>query len=167
MYSRTPQMERRRVQASALLVPRFQPSERRFRPIVLDAVPTAIQKVAMKACLLRVSQLIFAVFVEAGPGSRADRERTLLRVQCLVDLNKKCVLDNLFDWKFNLDRLLPMQMHVPDPSLEITTRLAIVEKLTSKDLLYRHRLRAGITENNLHGLVRQSQNSGILVVSWC
>ena len=158
MYSRTPLMERRRVQASALLVPRFQPTERRFRPIVLDT---------MKACLLRVSQLIFAVFVEAGPGSRADRERTLLRVQCLVDLNKKCALDNLFDWKFKLDRLLPMQMHVPDPSLEITTRLAIVEKMTSKDLLYRHRLRAGITENNLHGLVRQSQNSGILVVSWC
>ena len=40
--------------------------------------------------------MIFAVFVEAGPGSRADREQTLLRVQRRVDLNKKSILDNLF-----------------------------------------------------------------------
>ena len=61
---------------------------------------------AMNAGLLGVSQVIFAVFVEAGPGSRADREQTLLRVQHPVDLNKKSILDNLFDWRFNLDRLL-------------------------------------------------------------
>ena len=50
-----------------------------------------------------------------------------------------------------------MKINVPDPSLQITTQLDIVEKLTSKDPLFRHRLHAVITENNLHGLVRQRQ----------
>ena len=33
--------------------------------------------------------MFFVVFVDAGRGSRADREQTLLRVQCLVGLNKE------------------------------------------------------------------------------
>ena len=41
---RTPQMARGRVQASALLQPRFQLIERRFRPIVLDVIPRPMQK---------------------------------------------------------------------------------------------------------------------------
>ena len=157
MYLRTSPMARGRVQASALLEPRFQLIERRFRPIVLDAVPRTMQKMAMNAGLLGVSQVIFAVFVEAGPGSRADREQTLFRVQCPVGLNKRTILDNLFDWRFNLDRLMRMKMNVPDPSLQITTLLTIVERLTSKDPLFRHRLHTVVTENNLHGLVRQRQ----------
>ena len=48
-----------------------------------------------------------------------------------------------------------MKKNVPDPSLQITNRPAIVENLTSKDPLLRHRLHAVTTENNLHGLVRQ------------
>ena len=144
-------------QVSALLEPRFQLIERRFRPIVLDAVPRTMQKMAMNAGLLGVSQVIFAVFVEAGPGSRADREQTLLRVQCPVGLNKRSILDSLFDWRFNLDRLMRMKMNVPDPSLQITTLLTIVERLTSKDPLFRHRLHTVVAENNLHGLVRQRQ----------
>ena len=52
-----PPMKRRRVQATAMLEPRFQRIERRFRPIVLDAVPEAMQKLAMNACLLGVAQL--------------------------------------------------------------------------------------------------------------
>ena len=106
MYLRTSPMARGRVQASALLEPRFQLIERRFRSIVLDVVPRTMQKMAMNAGLLRVSQVIFAVFVEASPGSRADREQTLLRVQCPAALNKRSILDNFFDWRFNLDRLL-------------------------------------------------------------
>ena len=49
MYLRTSPMARGRVQASALLEPRFQLIERRFRPIVLDAVPRTMQKIAMNA----------------------------------------------------------------------------------------------------------------------
>ena len=90
-------------------------------------------------------------------GTRADREQTLVRVQCPVGLNKKSTLDSLFDWRFNLDRLLRMKMKVPDPSLQITTLLTIVERLTSRDPLFRHRLHTVITENNLHGFVRQRQ----------
>ena len=157
LYLRMPPVARGRVQASALLEPRFRLFERRFRPIVLDVIPRAMQKMVMNAGLLGVSQVIFAVFVEAGPGSRADREQTLLRVQHPVDLNKKSILDNLFDWRFNLDRLLRMKMHVPDPSLQITTLLTIVERLTSGDPLFRHRLHTVVTENNLHGLVRHRQ----------
>ena len=41
MYLRTPPI--------ALLEPRFLPIERRFRPIVLDAVPGMMQKIAMNA----------------------------------------------------------------------------------------------------------------------
>ena len=108
----------------------------------------------MNAGMLGVSQVIFAVFVEAGPGSRADREQTLLRVQCPVGLNKKSTLDSLFGWRFNLDRLLQMKMNVPDPPLQITTLLTIAERLTSRDPLFRHTVN---TESNLHGLVRQRQ----------
>ena len=107
-------MARGRVQASASLEPRFPLIEKRFRPIVLDAIPRDMQKMALNAGLLGVSQVTFAVFVESGPGSRADREQTLLRVQYPVDLDKKSILDNLFDWRFNLDRLLQMKMNVPD-----------------------------------------------------
>ena len=98
-------MARRRVQASALPEPRFQPILRRSTPNVLDAVPRAMQKMAMNACLLGVSQLIFAVLVEVGLRSGADREQTLLRVQCPVGWNKKGTLGNSFDRKLNLDRL--------------------------------------------------------------
>ena len=79
---------------------------------------------------LGVSHLIFAVFVEGCPGSRADRKQTI----CLTGNSTPTI-------------------SAPDPSLQITTLLAIVGKLTSKY----HRLRAVITENNLHGLVRQRQ----------
>ena len=119
MYFRTPPMARGSVLTSAMLDPRFQPIERCFTPIVLDAVPKAMQKMAMNACLLEGSQLMVSVCVGAGPGSRTDRKQTLLRVQCPLGLNKKCILDNLFGWKFNLDRLLRMNMYVPDPSLQI------------------------------------------------
>ena len=145
---------------SALLKPRFQLIERFFQ----TSIPRATQKMAVNAGMLGVPQVIFAVFVEAGPGSRADREQTLLRVQCPVGLNKKSILDSLFDWRFNLDRLLRVKMNVPDPSLQITTLLTIVERLTSRDPLFRRRLHTVITENNLHGLVRQT-NFGILIVS--
>ena len=77
---RAPPMARGRVQTSASLEPRFQLIERRFRPIVLDAVRRKMQKMAMNAGLLGVSQVIFAVLVEGGAGSRPDREQTLLRV---------------------------------------------------------------------------------------
>ena len=109
MYLGTFPMARERVQASVVPEPRFQAIERRFRPIVFDAVPRAIQKMAMNACLLRFSQLIFAVFVEAGLGSRADKDQTLLRAQCPVGLNKKSTLDNLVVWRFNLDHLWRMK----------------------------------------------------------
>ena len=101
LYLRSHPMARGRVQASALLEPRFQLIEQRFRSVVLDAVPRPMQRIAMYACLLGVAQSIFAVFVEAGLGSRADREQTLLRIQCLASLSEKSTLDNLFDWKFN------------------------------------------------------------------
>ena len=127
--------KKRRVQANAMSEPKFQPIERRLSPTALDAVPRGIQKMATNACLLGVFQLIFAVFAEAGPGSRADREQTLLRVQCLVGSNKKSTLDNLFGWRFNCHRLFRMKMNAPDPSIQITTLLAIVEKLTAKDPL--------------------------------
>ena len=128
-----------------------------FRPTVLDVIPRPMQKMAMNAGLLGVSQVSVAVFVEAGLGSRADSEQTLLRIQHPVDLNKKSILDNVFDWRFNLDRLLRMKMNVLDPSLQITTLLTIVERLTSRDPLFRHRLHTVVTENNFHGLVRQRQ----------
>ena len=67
------------------------------------------------------------------------------------------MLDSPHDWRFNLDRLLQMKMNVPDPSLQITTLLTIVERLTSRDPLFRHRLHTVITENILHGLVRHRQ----------
>ena len=95
LYLRTLPMARGRVQVSALLKPRFQLIERFFRPIVFDWVPRATQKVAVNAGMLGVSQVIFAVFVGAGLGSRAYRGQTLLRVQCLVGLNKKSTLDSL------------------------------------------------------------------------
>ena len=75
-------------------------------------------------------------------------EQTLLRVKRPVGLNKKSILDNLFDWKFILERLMRMKMNVPDPSLQITTLLDIVERLTSKDPLFRHRLHTVITGNS-------------------
>ena len=68
LYLRTPPMARVRVQASALLEPRFQLFEQRFRSVVLDALPRPMQRIAMNACLLGVAQSIFAVFVEAGLG---------------------------------------------------------------------------------------------------
>ena len=50
-----------------------------------------------------------------------------------------------------------MKMNVPDPSFQITTLLTIDERFTSRDPLFRHRLHTVVTENNLHGLVRQIQ----------
>ena len=100
----------------------------------------------MLACLLGVAQLIFAVLVEAEPESRADREQTLLRVQCRVDLNKKSILEIWFNWRLNLDRLLRMKRNVPDLSLQITTLHSIVGKLAVKDVPFACR--------HQHGLVR-------------
>ena len=56
-------------------------------------------------------------------------------------------------------------MTVPDPKVQITTLLSIVENLTSNDPLFRHLLHAVITENNRHGLVGTKTNFRILVVS--
>ena len=49
LYPRTPPVARGRAQVSALLEPRFQLIERRFRPIVFDSIPRAVQKMAMDA----------------------------------------------------------------------------------------------------------------------
>ena len=48
-------------------------------------------------------------------------------------------------------------MNVSDLLLQITTLLAIIEILILKDPLFRHRLHAVITENNLNVFVRQRQ----------
>ena len=106
LYLRSPPMARGRVQASALLEPRFQVIEQRFRSVVLDALPRPMQRIALNACLLGVAQSIFEVFVGAGLGSRADKEQTLLRVQCPASLSEKSTLDNLFDWKFLLTSIV-------------------------------------------------------------
>ena len=59
-----------------MLEPNFQFSESSFRPIVLDAIPREMQTMAMNTGLMGDFQVIFAVFVEADPGSRVDREQT-------------------------------------------------------------------------------------------
>ena len=71
--------------------------------------------------------------VETEPESCPHRKQTLLREQFRVDLNKKRILVNLFHWRFNLDRLLRMKMNLPDLSVQITTLLSIIQKLTVTD----------------------------------
>ena len=73
MQMRTAPTATGRVEASAMLEPWFQPMEHRFRALVLDALPGAMQRMAMKAGLAGVCQLIFSAFVEAGPGPGAER----------------------------------------------------------------------------------------------
>ena len=109
--------------------------------------------------------MIIAVFVEAG-GSITDKEQTLLRVQC-PGLKKKSILDNLFELKLHLDKPSRMKMIASNLSLQITTRLAIVEKLISKDPRLRHRLRTVITESKSSCIGETKTNVGILVVSCC
>ena len=87
-----------------------------------------------------------------------QREQTLMRVPCLGGLNNSA-LDHVFDWKFNLDRLLRKKMNVPDPSLQIiTSLLSIVKELTSKGPLFRHRL---------HDAIEKKTSIMIMDVSCC
>ena len=70
------QWEWRHIKLSAMIDPRLQEVERRFRPIIFDAIPRPMQKFR--------NEHWFSTFMGGGRRFRADVEQTVMRVQCAV-----------------------------------------------------------------------------------
>ena len=113
---------RRRIQASATMVPYFRSIESRLGPIFLT-LSWPMQRTAMNSGLLEDTQWIVWVFLEDGPDSRDHWGQTFMRVDCVDDLRKKSVLDKMFDWKLHLANKCTRSL-TPNPQPFVLSEIA-------------------------------------------
>ena len=94
--------------------------EYKYRPYLLQAMPESIVTQALATRQLSCSELVFAVCVEAGPGTSRDRAATLKAVERRGNPAAPArgeVYIELQRWKFDLTRLQRLGAVAPDPTI--------------------------------------------------
>ena len=131
--------------------------ELRMRSMLLDAIPAGVRKAALNTMQTSVSELLFAVMVEAGPGTAKDRDATLKAVSQAGVSAMRDVYDNLQKWKFDLTRLMRLGMAPPDPTVQAETLRRMVQRMAENDTAFQYRLHAFQMQNGMFGMLTQTQ----------
>ena len=128
-----------------------------MRPLVLSTLPANVQSMALSTRQLSVVELIFGAMVDAGPGTKRDREVLHKAVAKETAADVKEVYTTLQTWKFDLQRMVRLGMQPPDPSLQADTLRATVKKMADKDQAFQYRLHAYQMNTGMFGMVTQTQ----------
>ena len=131
--------------------------EMRMRPLVLHTLPAHVQSMALSTRQSTVVELIFSAMVDAGPGTRRDREVLHKAVAAAPSSEVKDVFTTLQTWRFDYQRLVRLGMQPPDPSLQVDTLRAMVKKMAEKDQAFQYRLHAYQMNTGMFGMVTQTQ----------
>eukprot|EP00959_Pyramimonas_sp_CCMP1952_P423207 8864954-Pyramimonas_sp.AAC.1 len=77
--------------------------------------------------------ILFGAFVEAGPGTAADKDHVLSAVQKGKAVDKAHAYEELQRWKLNATRLATLGVAAPGPSLQLTALKTIVGRMIESD----------------------------------
>ncbi|CAK0822789.1 unnamed protein product, partial [Prorocentrum cordatum] len=131
--------------------------ELRLRPLLLDSVPEQVQSGALATRQTSVTELLFGIMVEAGPGTLRDRTPVLREVERRD--NKAAALalcyQELNSWKFSLTRL--QRMAAPDPVTQLATLRGIATGMAEADANFRYRMFAWEMQRGISGASQCSQ----------
>ena len=131
--------------------------EMRIRPLVLSTLPASVQSMALSTRQSTVVELLYAAMVDAGPGTKRDRETLHKAVAATPAAGAKEAFNTLQVWKFDLQRLVRLGMQPPDPSLQAETLRAMVKKMAEQDQAFQYRLHAYQMNTGMFGMVTQQQ----------
>ena len=133
------------------------PIEMRLRPALLLALPQSVQTSSLGTKQVTVSELLFAAMVDAGPGTRRDRDQVHKAVSSAGASEVRETYAALQKWKFDLTRLLRLGMQPPDPTLQAETLRTMVKKMSEKDQAFQYRMHAYQMSSGMFGMVTQVQ----------
>ncbi|CAK0845573.1 unnamed protein product [Prorocentrum cordatum] len=133
--------------------------ELRLRPLLLDAVPEQVQRGALATRQTSVTERLFSIMVEAGPGTLRDRKLVLREVERRD--NKAAALafcyQELNSWKFSLTRLQRLGMAARDPVTQLATLRGIVKGMAEADANFQYRMFAWEMQHGISGASHCSQ----------
>ncbi len=135
--------------------------EYKYRPYLLQAMPESIQTQALATRQLSCSELVFAVCVEAGPGTLRDKAATLKAVErrgVPAAPAREEVYVELQRWKFDFARLQRLGAVAPDPTIQLTTLRTLVSKMAEADEDFKFRMSNWQLVRGLSGAASCSQS---------
>ena len=110
--------------------------EMRMRPLVLSTLPASVQSMARATRQSTVVELLCAAMVDAGPGTKRDRETLHKAVAATPAAGAKEAFNTLQAWKLDLQRLVRLGMQ------QAETLRSMVKKMAEQDQAFHYRLHA-------------------------
>ncbi|CAK0814311.1 unnamed protein product, partial [Prorocentrum cordatum] len=133
--------------------------ELRLRPLLLDSVPEQVQSGAPATRQTSVTELLFGIMVEAGPGTLRDRKLAPREVGRRD--NKAAALalcyQELNSWKFSLTRLQRLGTAAPGPVTQLATLRGIVKGMAEAGANFQCRMFAWEMQHGISGASQGSQ----------
>ena len=124
---------------------------------LVTAMPEHIRKTLLRSSGVCSGDVLFQAMVDAGPGTKEDRTRTLQSVGSKgPQVLPHAVYDRLQQWKFDMDRLHSLGVVPPDPSVQTGVLAHFVGKLAEANPEFCYRLNAYSMPKDLHGAVTQT-----------
>ena len=132
--------------------------ERYMRRYIVNAVPYHIQQTLLQLPSVSCPGVPFQTMVDAGPGTAADRARTLAAVgQKGPAVPVHAIHERLQRWRFDMVRLATLGVSPPDPRVQMSVILHYVAKLSEGNTKFDYRLNAYCMTHNLQGAITQAQ----------
>ena len=109
---------------------------------LVSAMPEHIRKTLLRGISVCSGDVLFQAMVDAGPGTKEDRTRTLQSVGSKgPHVPPHAVYDRLQQWMFDMNRLHSLGVVPPDPSVQIGVLTHYVSKLAEANPEFCYRLK--------------------------
>ncbi|CAK0788136.1 unnamed protein product, partial [Prorocentrum cordatum] len=129
----------------------FSSCELRLRSLLLHLMPAGVTSQCLATRMTSTVDILFGAFVEAGPGTSADKDYTLDAVSKGRAVEKQNTCEELQRWMLNVTRLASLGVNAPDPSVQLTTLKTIVAKMVESDQEVKHRYYGFLVFHGLSG----------------
>ncbi|CAK0860304.1 unnamed protein product, partial [Prorocentrum cordatum] len=117
----------------------FSSCELRLRGLLLHLMPAGVASPCLATRMTSTVDILFGAFVEAGPGTFADKDYALDAVSKGRAVEKQNTYEELQRWMLIVTRLASLGVNAPDPSVQLTTLKTIVAKMVESDQEVKHR----------------------------
>ena len=97
----------------------FETIEARLRSLLLNVIPESVKSMCLSKELLSTTDILFEVYVDAGPGTHTDKDAVLDKVTNGATASVKECWKELNDWKFGFNRLTALDVSPPDSSKQL------------------------------------------------
>ena len=132
--------------------------EARLRSLLLNIIPETSKTKCLATKQLSTTDILFVVFVEAGPGTMHDKDVVLEKVSKGTTASVTGCWKELNDWQFAYNRLIELGVSPPDASVQLRAINKISSKLVEHNKEIEHRYYSFLVSAGISGgLVTQSQ----------